>query len=198
MKNIWDERYAGKEYVYGKEANSFLKEQIAVISRGKILLPCEGEGRNAVYAATQNWEVDAFDQSNIGRAKCIELSEEYKVSVNYQVTDALDFDFGINKYDVIGLIYAHFPPEIRAKVHQQCIYALKPGGTIILEAFNPLQLNNTSGGPKDVKMLYTESLLKGDFEGLKIELLQMVKSNLNEGEYHCGKADIIRLKGIKI
>ena len=52
MKELWDKRYAEKDYVYGIEPNQFFKEVLDKYSfKGKILLPAEGEGRNAVYAA---------------------------------------------------------------------------------------------------------------------------------------------------
>ncbi|MDA0985112.1 MAG: hypothetical protein O3C56_04825 [Bacteroidetes bacterium] len=52
MKDFWNERYASTEYVYGKEPNQYFKQILCSLSPGKILLPAEGEGRNAVYAAS--------------------------------------------------------------------------------------------------------------------------------------------------
>ena len=49
--NKWDERYAGDGYLYGTEPNTFLRENFLVIPKGKVLLPAEGEGRNAVFLA---------------------------------------------------------------------------------------------------------------------------------------------------
>jgi hypothetical protein len=95
------------------------------------------------------------------------------------------------------LIYAHFPPDIRKNIHEKCIKALKPGGVIILEAFNPLQLKNSSGGPKDEALLYTIPMLKADFSDLKIKYLENLTTNLKEGNYHSGEANIIRLIAIK-
>jgi hypothetical protein len=45
------------------------KEQLIKIPAGTILFPAEGEGRNAIYAATQGWNVNAFDQSIEGKRK---------------------------------------------------------------------------------------------------------------------------------
>jgi hypothetical protein len=74
---------------------------------------------------------------------------------------------------------------------------LKPGGKIIIEAFNPAQLQNSSGGPKDISMLYTEEIINEDFHGLDIELIETLQTTLQEGKYHQGKADIIRFVGSK-
>ena len=68
---------------------------------------------------------------------------------------------------------------------------------IILETFSPDQLKNTSGGPKDISMLYTKELLRDDFKTLNIELLEYEHIQLNEGKYHEGPADVIRMIATK-
>lgn len=67
--NFWDERYKEKEYVYGISPNEFLKKELLKLKVGSILLPCEGEGRNAVFAAKNGWNVFAFDSSFEGKKK---------------------------------------------------------------------------------------------------------------------------------
>ncbi len=83
------------------------------------------------------------------------------------------------------------------KFIKEPIQWLRPGGKIILEAFNPNQLNNHSGGPKEISMLYTEDMIRNDFEGLDIEILQSVRTILNEGKYHEGIADVIQFVGTR-
>lgn len=112
--DFWNERYAEKEYVYGTQPNVFFKEQLDQLVAGNVLLPAEGEGRNAVYAALQGWDVVAFDISTSGKVKAMQLSAAQKVVVDYQVTSVLDFKTDI-KFDTIGLCYTHFPVEIRKR-----------------------------------------------------------------------------------
>lgn len=112
--------------------------------------------------------------------------------------DVSEAQFQENSADVVALIYAHFPPEIREKIHQKVCTWLKPKGKVILEAFNPLQISNSSGGPKDTSMLYTKSMLMNDFKNCNIQLLEELTIILNEGKYHAGKADVIRLIAEKI
>jgi len=198
MKNFWNERYSEKEYVYGVVPNVFLAEQLKNLKPGKIILPCEGEGRNAVYAASLGWEVHAFDSSEVGREKALQLAKEKGVSINYAVDDATTINYAENSVDVVAFIYAHFPATIRKQIHQKAITWLKPGGKLILEAFNPQQLQYNSGGPKDLSMLYTEDMMKEDFTSLNIDLIQNLTTELNEGKYHKGKASIIRVVGTKL
>ncbi len=94
MKEFWNDRYSSEEFIYGKEPNKFFKSEIDKLLPGKLLLPCEGEGRNAVYAAKLNWTVDAFDQSEKGKEKCEALADENNVSINYTVADAIEIEPG--------------------------------------------------------------------------------------------------------
>jgi SAM-dependent methyltransferase len=197
MKEFWNDRYSSEEFIYGTEPNEFFKSEIDKLAPGALLLPSEGEGRNAVYAAKLNWKVDAFDQSEKGKEKCEVLAKKNNVTVNYTVADATKIELGENKYDMIALIFAHFPSTIREQIHHKCVKALKPAGLLLLEAFTPKQLGNQSGGPKDVDMLYTSELLKGDFKKLNVKYLAEVSVDLSEGKHHSGKGDVVRLLATK-
>ena len=76
--SFWNERYVSKEYVYGKEPNTFFKDFIHQKLRipGKLLLPAEGEGRNAVFAATgrSRRSDDCHGQSGLQTGKACEPS----------------------------------------------------------------------------------------------------------------------------
>ncbi|HRG90952.1 MAG TPA: hypothetical protein PLW44_18145, partial [Chitinophagales bacterium] len=52
----WDERYSNNEFAYGTQPNNYLKEQLQKLNPASILFAAEGEGRNAVYAATLGWQ----------------------------------------------------------------------------------------------------------------------------------------------
>ena len=85
MQDFWNKRYAETEFAYGALPNEFLKEQLQNLSAGKILFVCEGEGRNAVFAAKQYWNVEAFDLSAEGKKKALQLAEQNNVTINYQL-----------------------------------------------------------------------------------------------------------------
>lgn len=194
--DFWNERYAQKDYVYGTQPNVFFKEQLDRLKAGKLLLPAEGEGRNAVYAASQGWDVVAFDISKSGKEKATQLSAAQKVSINYQVTGVLDFKTDI-KFDVIGFCYTHFPIEIRKEAFQHLLKFLKPNGTVIFEAFAKAQLGKPSGGPKNIEMLFSIEEVKDEFSEIEFKILKEETIQLAEGNYHKGQAEVIRFAGIK-
>lgn len=197
MTNFWDERYSATEYIYGEEPNLFFAEQLKKLQPGNLILPCEGEGRNAVYAAQLGWDVKAFDLSDVGKTKALALAKRRGVEIDYVVDDATKVVYPENSADVVAFIYNHFPSAIRKGILQNAVTWLKPGGRIILEAFNTKQLQKATGGPKDIDMLYTEDIIRDSFAGLKIELLETLTVELNEGTYHEGDSDVIRFVGVK-
>ena len=172
MESFWDIRYSTDSFVYGKNPNDFFATALEGLIPGRILLPGEGEGRNAVYAATMGWEVDAFDQSRVAREKARTLMQDKGVHFNYQVCELADYPFVKEHYDVIGLVYFHVPPPVRKLLHRNAVEALKPGGRIILEAFHTSQLGNPTGGPQALDMLFDKNALWDDFNTLTHESLE--------------------------
>jgi SAM-dependent methyltransferase len=191
--SFWNERYSQRDFVYGESPNVFFAEVLSSLKPGNIILPCDGEGRNAVFASTKGWNVHAFDLSEAGKLKADHLALKYGTVIQFQITDALLATYPENSADVVALIYTHLPPMVRKTLHQNIIKWLKPGGKVILETFCPEQLKNSSGGPKDINMLYTKEVLSADFKDLSIELLDYAQIELSEGKFHEGPADVIRM-----
>lgn len=194
---MWNERYSPDGYAYGKSPNVFYSTRLEDIDPGRILLPGEGEGRNAVYAASIGWKVDAFDQSSSGKIKALSLASEKDVEINYMVCNLEDYHFKHDYYDAVGLIYFHPDPSLRALLHKNVYETLKPGGSLILEAFHKDQLNRNSGGPRSLDLLFDEEMLLSDFRSFEFRLFEKKKILLNEGRFHHGEASVIRLHGIK-
>jgi len=197
MKDFWNERYNEVSYSYGDAPNEFLKEQLDKLKVGSILLPAEGEGRNAVYALSKGWGVTAFDFSESAKTKAKKLATNHGFDLNYQVIDVLEFK-SVKKFDVIAFCYAHFPAAIRKKANQHLLKSLKPNGHIIFEAFSKNQLGKSSGGPKNTDMLYAIDEVEDEFNEINFEILEEVEIELNEGLYHIGNASVIRFTGTKI
>lgn len=196
-KDFWNNRYSETEFVYGTEPNLFLKELMEKLTPGTALFLGEGEGRNAVYAASKGWIVDAVDFSNKAKEKALKLAKAKSVKINYFLSDLTEFRYPENYYDAVGLFFVHLPIDIRKIVHEHIISSLKIGGIVILEAFNKLQINNNSGGPKDINLLYDEKDILESFRNLEIVIIENASTELNEGNYHKGKADVIRFIGKK-
>jgi SAM-dependent methyltransferase len=197
MSQFWDQRYQSEEFAYGREPNDFFSEQLEKLTAGLMLLPGEGEGRNAVYAATRAWKVDAFDQSKVGQSKALALASEKGVEINYHLCQLEEFQFIPNHYDAIGLLFFHADPASRIFLHRKVYESLKPGGSLILEAFHKEQLEKNTGGPKAADMLFDKETLSSDFALFKPIILEKQEVSLHEGPFHQGFASVIRFLGKK-
>lgn len=202
LADIWNKRYSGKEFIYGEQPNIFLQQQLEKLPVGHILFAGEGEGRNAVYAATLGWRVTAFDISREGKKKAQQLADKHNVKIDYRVGELQELSFEEEQFDVIALIYTHFPIELRAAIHKRLTDHVRPGGTILLEAFSKNHISNqadnpTAGGPKDINLLYTVDEIRSDFANYEKVEIEEVEVDLSEGLYHIGLGSVIRFTGMK-
>ena len=173
--------------------NKYLESFLEGRQPGRILFPAEGEGRNSVFAASVGWQADAFDQSEAGRDKAIRLASSKNCSINYSISSLEDWDPKGVTYDCIALIFVHLVPGIRKTIHQKMISALKPGGILLLEAFTKKQMPRTSGGPKNLELLFDAEDLQSDFAKLETVEFNETQVVLDEGPLHQGLADVVRL-----
>lgn len=193
----WDERYSNDEFAYGTQPNNYLKEQLQKLSPGSILFAAEGEGRNAVYAATLGWQASAFDISAEGQKKAQQLAEANRVQIDYRVGELDALGFEPAQFDAVALIYAHFPAAIKSAIHQSLDKYLRSGGIVIFEAFSKKHLdyvtkNEKVGGPKDLAQLFSIEEVQADFANYDFTELAETEIELNEGIYHNGTGSVIR------
>ena len=190
MKTFWDNRFEECDTFYGEAPNQFLKEFIDTMPAGRLLLPGEGEGRNAIYAARNGWAGEAFDWSEAARNSAADKAEDAGIMLHYELKDIADYK-PLKQYDVIALIYVHLPAPLRAHFHAQLVDSLEPGGYLIMEAFSKNQQEEITGGPENAALLYRREDIEKDFAGLELYLCDEEKMPLSEGELHNGTANII-------
>lgn len=199
---MWNQRYGREEYAYGEAPNAYFAEQLKKLKPGKILLPAEGEGRNAVFAAKSGWKVTAFDISTEGQKKAADLARRNGVMIDYRVGGLDTLDCGEEEYDAVALIYAHFSPELKEPYHSTFKKCLKKGGAVVLEVFskNHLKYNSADpkvGGPKAIDVLYSTDEIAAYFSGFEVAELEEKEIMLSEGLYHNGRGAVVRFTGRK-
>lgn len=196
-KQMWDERYSQNDFVYGKEPNQYFKETIDKIKPGNLFMPGDGEGRNAIYAAKNNWEVTSVDFSSVAVEKAKHYAQHNNVNIDITSADLSDYEYPQNYFDAVGIIFLHLQSPQKEIIHSKIASSIKPGGAIILEVFSNNQLQHGSGGPRNKNALYSiEEITEyyKDFD--KIELAEKT-IELKESKQHWGPATVIRLFGVK-
>ncbi len=131
------------------------------------------------------------------------LAKQENVSLDYLVENLQNLDFKPNEFDLLVLIYAHFPAELKSEFHKKLANYVKPGGHVVFEAFSKKHIeynsvNPKAGGPKDVTMLFSVEEVSNDFTDFEIIQLQEKVVDLNEGKYHIGQSSVIQFVGRKL
>ncbi|WP_114416289.1 class I SAM-dependent methyltransferase [Marinospirillum perlucidum] len=194
---MWDERYAGEDYAYGREPNEFLVEQLdelySLNAPARILCVAEGEGRNAVYLARLGHEVTAVDLSRVGLDKALSLAEEFGVSIRDHQADLASYEPEEDYYDAIVMIFAHTPSAVRKPLYARLMAALKNDGLLLLEGYTPDQLGRGTGGPPSEDMMFTLAELRDYLQDMSfLHAVEKIRP-LHEGHLHTGEGAVVQL-----
>ncbi len=193
MKEFWEERYGEEGYAYGTVANEFLMSQQHRFTVGmKCLAVGDGEGRNGVWLAEQGLDVLSLDYSTTGLEKARQLAASRKVKLATECVDLTQWQWPVNEFDLVVAIFIHFSSEQRPQLHRKMLAALKPGGLIIMEAYDKGQLNYKTGGPPVEEMLYSDAILREDFAAGELLHAEHIIVELHEGKYHNGTSSVLR------
>jgi 2-polyprenyl-3-methyl-5-hydroxy-6-metoxy-1,4-benzoquinol methylase len=131
-QEAWNEVFTkrqGREFPH----NKFLAETIKEKTPGKALDIGIGEGRNAIFLASQGWEVTGFDISDVGVKLTRAAAQKRGVKVEALVEDADRFDYGRQRWDLVLGMYMH---AVITRNAEKIIDSLKPGGIIVVEGFH--------------------------------------------------------------
>ena len=196
MRDLWNQRFAQDGWAYGKRPNAYLKSCIEKLMPTLACFPADGEGRNAVWAASKGWKCTVFDYAEEGAKKCKILAEEKNVHVKYIVEDLQSIELEVT--DLIACSWFHTPPEVR-KVHMpRILHSLRVGGHFIMEGYHKNQLGKKSGGPQNFDLLFdldeVLSELRGDLAP-QMEVIEacVTECVLDESELHRGLASVVRI-----
>ncbi|MGA2301991.1 MAG: class I SAM-dependent methyltransferase [Candidatus Acidiferrum sp.] len=191
-QKMWDERFGRAEPVYGEQPNAYLRAQAHRLTPGgRVLVPGDGYGRNGIWLAREGFQVTTVDLSPIGVERARKSAQAAGLAMSIEEADLATWNWPLGEFDAVACIFLHLPPDLRPQIHGKMLAALKPSGVLIIEAFTPAQLQHSSGGPKQLELLYTAEILREDFAAADaLELLE-VDIDLDEGRMHRGRAAVV-------
>jgi 2-polyprenyl-3-methyl-5-hydroxy-6-metoxy-1,4-benzoquinol methylase len=131
-REVWNEVYTkrqGRVFPH----NKFLAERIKGRKPGTALDIGIGEGRNALFLATQGWEVTGFDISDVAVKLAQEAAQQRGVRLEAFVEDADRFDYGRQRWDLVVGMYMH---AVVTRNAETIMESLKPGGLLVVEGFH--------------------------------------------------------------
>jgi SAM-dependent methyltransferase len=142
-QETWDTRYAGSDRVWSGNPNQRLVEQVAGLPAGDALDVGAGEGADAVWLATQGWQVAALDVSTVALGRTEAHAAEAGVSDRVRtVHHDLFTDPAVpGTYDLVSAQFWHPPAERLAETVRSFCDAVRPGGHLLVVGHHPVDLS---------------------------------------------------------
>ena len=126
-RSVWDTFYQHKNFVFGKDPVSFLKDYLHRVPVGKAFVPAMGEGRNAIYLAKNGFQVDGNDLSEVAVDRALSEARDEKVTFKPIVADLTQYPLAPDAYDFV-LVSLFYKPSLVDAFKK----TVKKGGYIML------------------------------------------------------------------
>lgn len=182
----WDSAFLVSES-FSRKPNRLLTQAVAGVKPGVALDVGMGQGRNAVWLASQGWQVTGFDVAGEGLRLAREQASAEGVKIETIYAADRDFDFGKDRWDLIAFIYSPL-----RDLEARAFAGLKPGGMVVAEAFgnagDPARASQgVFYGPGEMRALFE----KAGFKVIRYE------EPIDTADYGLDKVPLVRLVAVK-
>ena len=131
-RDVWNDMYR-RGTSFNQKPNQLLVDTIKGKKPGTALDIGMGQGRNAIYLASQGWKTTGVDIATEGLRIAREEAARRKLKNFTAVEGDFDkYDFGKAKWDLVTMIYEGTDHKMVERIQA----ALKPGGLFISEYFH--------------------------------------------------------------
>jgi SAM-dependent methyltransferase len=130
-RDMWNDNYR-QGVGFDQRPNRLLVDTVRGVAPGAALDVMMGQGRNAVYLATQGWRVTGVDIADEGLRIAREAAAAKNVEITTIQADADQHDYGVARWDLVTMIYAGSSPALIEKLKP----SIKPRGLFVLEFFH--------------------------------------------------------------
>lgn len=156
----WDERYR-QDGDRVRQPAAFLVDQLHRLPRGRALDLATGSGRNGLFLASNGYQVDAVDASEVAVEKLRSRIRDESLPMVVSCADLSDYQIPENTYALI-LNFYFLERNLYAPIKQ----GLMPGGMILFETYTLEQARY--GRPRNPDFLLKPNELLHRFSDLHI------------------------------
>ena len=181
----WDERYRAQPDIWTKEPNAELAHFAGELEPGRALDVGAGDGRNAIWLATQGWAVTAIDLSAVALERADERAADRGAQLECVVADWREHDLGEATFELVVVSFMHPQPDERGLLFERVARALVPGGHVF--TVGVILADHGRRGPPDAERLYTLERVQHALHSF--ELLRC-EQHTYEQEHSSGRRDV--------
>jgi 2-polyprenyl-3-methyl-5-hydroxy-6-metoxy-1,4-benzoquinol methylase len=156
---FWDERYRSHTALWSGNPNAHLVTEVANLTPGTALDVGCGEGADAIWLASSGWRVTAIDLSTValqrGAANAEGAGADVAARIEWVHCDVTAWESGPERYDLVTAHYLHLLLAPRQAMVDRLAAVVAPGGTLLIVAHHPSDLETTMARPNIPDLFFT-------------------------------------------
>jgi cyclopropane fatty-acyl-phospholipid synthase-like methyltransferase len=137
MAKDYQRLYQGAGLYWGEGPSELVKRFAELAPAGKALDLGMGEGRDALFLATLEFDVTGVESADSGVQKCERLAEQRNLTVTAICEDVRDYKIGKNRYALIVAmdLFQFMRKDETRKIIAKIVHGLKRGGLFVGSTF---------------------------------------------------------------
>lgn len=188
----WNERYQTTDRLWSLGPNVFVEDRLRDRPPGTGLDLASGEGRNAIWLASQGWQMTAVDFS----AVAVERGRARSDQVDFIQADVFDWQPG-RTFDLVLIAYLQVEADRLAALLERVKDWLEPGAELFLIGHDRSNIEHGVGGPQEPEILWDVGEVVGWLGDLEIIEAGVVDRRVEiEGEAARAKDALIRARAV--
>jgi SAM-dependent methyltransferase len=158
-QEYWDERYGSAKAIWSGNPNPHLVATAGDLAPGTALDVGSGEGADAIWLATQGWQVTGVDISAVALERAAghaaKAGDEIAARITWRRVDVLSWDPAPERYDLVSAQFMQLPQPALASLHRTLAAAVRPGGTLLIVGHHPSDLETSAHRPHRPDVMFT-------------------------------------------
>jgi SAM-dependent methyltransferase len=154
---FWDEHYGSAPALWSGRPNPVLLDEVTDLPPGRALDVGCGEGADALWLAGRGWHVLATDVSQVALDRAAAAVDAGGLSdqVMWVQHDLSVWTPPARSFDLVSSQFFHLPADIRPRIYAGLAGSVAPGGTFLVVAHHPSDLDTTMQRPPVEEMFFT-------------------------------------------
>ncbi|AEA27284.1 Methyltransferase type 11 [Pseudonocardia dioxanivorans CB1190] len=155
-ETFWDGRYRAAPSVWSGRPNPQLVDETSGLTPGTALDVGCGEGADVAWLAGRGWTVTGVEISRVALERAEAHAREAGLTgrTRWLHLDATREPVP-GTFDLVSAHFVHLPPGMRDDLHRRLAAATAPGGTLLVVAHHPLDLDNGVPRPPVRELFFT-------------------------------------------
>ena len=156
---FWDERYRSSKRIWSGNPNPQLVAEAEGLTPGRALDVGCGEGGDVIWLAQHGWEVVGMDISQVALDRAADhartTAPEAAKRITWQQADLIQSAPPPDSFDLVNVQFMHLPSGPRSAMFRGLAAAVQNGGTLLIVAHHPSDLESGVKRPPDPDLYYT-------------------------------------------